>query len=1163
MHNGTEIECGGFTFTSNFDSGNLARVELVAKKQTVPSSSDKNPTSNAEEVPDFEFNIWTKPDCAGTEFQNNNSTWFYFGVKGGAPFSVVKLTLMNLNKQTKMYSQGMAPVYRVVPGRPHWDRIREKPTYIVSNIDWSIEDNVFKLSFKYRTLENVRATTYFAFTYPFSYVDSQNLLKNVESRFKRADDGAHANPDEIYFLRECVCYSLEGRRVDLLTISSHHNITHDRETRLRNLFPDIQTLRPFRFHGKKVVFVSARVHPGETPSSFVLNGLLHFLLNREDPIASLLRKAYVFKLVPMLNPDGVSRGHYRTDTRGVNLNRLYLSPSFLLHPSVYAARALIRYYHLGWEEDEEEEEIADSKPLASCLQEGPESSCSSKESLVLPSKVSNIENKVSFLSLAENSPERLLGTQPDGSTNLLPSLQNKMRTTSPSEGPHCTDSIFTTIRDTLLLKVMNVDRSSETCTLPLCVFSEKVPSTFLMLEPPDCDSDLAVSPAPVLDVVHGEDSSGVTEPASNLVPEENVNPSCVHKVTRSHSARASTAPGTSPASGLFLYVDLHGHASKKGIFMYGNHFNSMEESVECMLLPRIMAFNSQNFHFTACNFTERNMYLRTCQAHIGISVSSSNHTCAPCRDRRDGMSREGSGRVAVLKLTGLVRSYTLECNYNTGRLVNTLPACARENSRIAAPPLPHVVPPKYNPHIFEEVGRALGISILDLTGSNPWSRIPNSEFHSLNGIREWLRTNCAPQQALIQKMMRTERIARRQQLNAQVGPSLSDTVVEESAGGMSYIRECMVVTGPAPLKGPAAKDDVSPCGLAPLPEPKTCHDNDKPFKVLLEPKENIGPGVLQRCVAGVVPKKLKAGPKTDVLKQVLAVRTKCAAVGALAGPSKMKTTARLQKVPALLSRKTSTKFRRGSSAKPPRHESVCLETLPIKSGLDCESVEVQKKVGKNRRTSVKSSLVKGKMDLKGLTEDMLVKQGPKRLKMALFKSDHQSLTDIRFTKSEELVIEKMMLKDMGLTKVGKEKKLSPEPSGVGTSGLSMDWGAESHLSLGFKASITKNKKKMSPKNSSHLDNVGKSSKGPSVSGKMLHDTRIEKQAINKLAPIKTIQKSPSFGKKRHLDVGKKRGKTLLRNFVTSVGKFKMSAGDGSQNLRSEKKQKKLKPKLSK
>jgi len=28
-----DIECGGFTFVSNFDSGNLVHVELVSKKQ--------------------------------------------------------------------------------------------------------------------------------------------------------------------------------------------------------------------------------------------------------------------------------------------------------------------------------------------------------------------------------------------------------------------------------------------------------------------------------------------------------------------------------------------------------------------------------------------------------------------------------------------------------------------------------------------------------------------------------------------------------------------------------------------------------------------------------------------------------------------------------------------------------------------------------------------------------------------------------------------------------------------------------------------------------------------------------------------------------------------------------------------------------------------------
>lgn len=63
-------------------------------------------------------------------------------------------------------------------------------------------------------------------------------------------------------------------------------------------------------------------------------------------------------------------------------------------------------------------------------------------------------------------------------------------------------------------------------------------------------------------------------------------------------------------SGLFLYLDLHGHASKKGIFMYGNHFDDLERRVECMLLPKLMGLNDHHFHFQGCNFTERNMYLR-------------------------------------------------------------------------------------------------------------------------------------------------------------------------------------------------------------------------------------------------------------------------------------------------------------------------------------------------------------------------------------------------------------------------------------------------------------------------------------------------------------------------------------------------------------------------
>ena len=65
------------------------------------------------------------------------------------------------------------------------------------------------------------------------------------------------------------------------------------------------------------------MHPGETPSSFALEGILEFLLSKNDFRAFLLRKFFVFMIVPMLNPDGVYAGHYRKDIFNNNLNRLY------------------------------------------------------------------------------------------------------------------------------------------------------------------------------------------------------------------------------------------------------------------------------------------------------------------------------------------------------------------------------------------------------------------------------------------------------------------------------------------------------------------------------------------------------------------------------------------------------------------------------------------------------------------------------------------------------------------------------------------------------------------------------------------------------------------------------------------------------------------------
>jgi murein tripeptide amidase MpaA len=85
---------------------------------------------------------------------------------------------------------------------------------------------------------------------------------------------------------------------------------------------------------KKYAIISGRVHPGETPSSWMMQGFLKCLTG-DSHQAVQLRKRIVFKVVPMLNPDGVIAGNYRTSMSGNDLNRKFHDPDYRLHPTVW------------------------------------------------------------------------------------------------------------------------------------------------------------------------------------------------------------------------------------------------------------------------------------------------------------------------------------------------------------------------------------------------------------------------------------------------------------------------------------------------------------------------------------------------------------------------------------------------------------------------------------------------------------------------------------------------------------------------------------------------------------------------------------------------------------------------------------------------------------
>ena len=93
---------------------------------------------------------------------------------------------------------------------------------------------------------------------------------------------AKANKN-IYYHDEVCIRSPQGRPLHLLTISSHDEKMNVREAPVNNIM-FLNGVRPFRFSSsKKVVLITARVHPSEVPASHAMNGVISFLLSKYLP----------------------------------------------------------------------------------------------------------------------------------------------------------------------------------------------------------------------------------------------------------------------------------------------------------------------------------------------------------------------------------------------------------------------------------------------------------------------------------------------------------------------------------------------------------------------------------------------------------------------------------------------------------------------------------------------------------------------------------------------------------------------------------------------------------------------------------------------------------------------------------------------------------------
>ena len=312
-------------FSSNFESGNL--------RYAIKHNAN-------------EYDLILRPETGCMR----NYQWFYFMIKINNNSTnlnklkenpIIKLNIINLcknkiifNNKTRIlcyyngewsrdtnnifYYQNDIPY--LIDNNYSLTNVVNNNTEIYNNINnlYTNNNNQNNKSLNYHTLtfsfDLSKITTnpkyiYFSYCYPYTYtqltkfISSLNIYKN--------------------FLRtEIIGESLDGVKIHMLIITNFNDSF--------NSLAD-----------KKAIIFTGRVHPGESNSSYVIEGLIEFLLSNEAQ-AENLRKLYIFKIIPMLNPDGVIRGNFRMNLEGKDLNRMWTEENIENSPSVFFCHQMIK-----------------------------------------------------------------------------------------------------------------------------------------------------------------------------------------------------------------------------------------------------------------------------------------------------------------------------------------------------------------------------------------------------------------------------------------------------------------------------------------------------------------------------------------------------------------------------------------------------------------------------------------------------------------------------------------------------------------------------------------------------------------------------------------------------------------------------------------------------
>ena len=337
-------------FSSNFESGNL--------RYAIKLNSNE-----------YDLILRPETDCTRTYH------WFFFRVRVNDLSSsnklkenkIVKFNIINLYKKTVLFSEKTRILSYYNNG---WSRDTFNIHYFINGIPYQTDSNNNNNNNNNNNTNNNDNNKNINIDSINSYVNcinnngfsNVNISLNIENNninsnqegmkyhtltFSFDLDQITTNEKYIYF---AYCYPYSFSQLDsyLSTLNHYKNILRFDEigktiegkslhmliiTNFNDSFDDLAS--------RKAIIFTGRVHPGESNGSYVVQGVIEFLLSN-DPAAKNLRQNYIFKIVPMLNPDGVIRGNFRMNILGKDLNRMWEEPDENICPSIYSTLKMIK-----------------------------------------------------------------------------------------------------------------------------------------------------------------------------------------------------------------------------------------------------------------------------------------------------------------------------------------------------------------------------------------------------------------------------------------------------------------------------------------------------------------------------------------------------------------------------------------------------------------------------------------------------------------------------------------------------------------------------------------------------------------------------------------------------------------------------------------------------